>query len=114
MENASYKKVNATIEQLQALPENYGIQVNPREINYFYLIDGVRERILEQDGKFYVNDTKIEFSQEEILAELEELSGTFFAKCDYETFVSRSNFAQSVLYRRRWGIGLLVGIESYV
>ena len=77
LENASYKKVNATIEQLQALPENYGIQVNPREINYFYLIDGVRERILEQDGKFYINDTKIEFSREEILAELENYPERF-------------------------------------
>jgi len=77
LENASYKKVNATIEQLQALPENYAIQVNPREINYFYLIDGVRERILEQDGKFYINDTKIEFSREEILAELENYPERF-------------------------------------
>ncbi len=71
LENASYKKVMETIGQLQELPDNYGIQVNPREINYFYLLDGVRERIVEQDGRFYVNDTKIEFSKEEILKELE-------------------------------------------
>ncbi|MCM4165244.1 MULTISPECIES: bacillithiol biosynthesis cysteine-adding enzyme BshC [unclassified Arenibacter] len=71
LENASYKKVMETIGQLQELPDNYGIQVNPREINYFYLLDGVRERIVERDGRFYVNDTKIEFSQEEILNELE-------------------------------------------
>jgi len=77
LENTSYKKVIATIDQLQALPESYGIQVNPREINYFYLIDGVRERLVERDGKFYVNDTKIEFSQAEILAELENYPERF-------------------------------------
>src|SRR5690606_26310679 len=58
-------------------PDNYGIQVNPREINYFYLLDGVRERIVEQNGRFYVNDTKIEFSREEILKELENYPERF-------------------------------------
>jgi bacillithiol biosynthesis cysteine-adding enzyme BshC len=77
LENTSFKKVTATIEQLQALPDTYGIQVNPREINYFYLVDGVRERILEQDGRFYINDTKIEFSQKEILTELENYPERF-------------------------------------
>lgn len=77
LENASYKKVMETIGQLQELPDNYGIQVNPREINYFYLLDGVRERIVEQDGRFYVNDTKIEFSKEEILNELEHYPERF-------------------------------------
>ncbi|NKI26330.1 bacillithiol biosynthesis cysteine-adding enzyme BshC [Arenibacter sp. 6A1] len=66
----SFENVKTTIEKLQALPENYGIQVNPREINYFYIKDGLRERIIEQSGRFYVNDTKIEFSQDEILTEL--------------------------------------------
>jgi bacillithiol biosynthesis cysteine-adding enzyme BshC len=77
LENTSYNKVVETIDQLQLLPENYGIQVNPREINYFYLLDGVRERIVEQDGRFYVNDTKIEFSQDEILKELENYPERF-------------------------------------
>jgi len=41
------------------------------------LLDGVRERIVEQDGRFYVNDTKIEFSQDEILKELENYPERF-------------------------------------
>ncbi|MCK0188524.1 bacillithiol biosynthesis cysteine-adding enzyme BshC [Arenibacter sp. F20364] len=77
LENASYNKVSETIDELQLLPENYGIQVNPREINYFYLLDGVRERIVEKDGKFYINDTKIKFSQEEILTELDNYPERF-------------------------------------
>ncbi|WP_026809646.1 bacillithiol biosynthesis cysteine-adding enzyme BshC [Arenibacter latericius] len=70
LEQTSHKMVDKTIVGLEELKGNYGIQVNPREINYFYLIDGVRERILEQDGKYFVNDTKIRFTKEEILKEL--------------------------------------------
>lgn len=77
LENKSFKKVSSTIDQLQALPENYGIQVNPREINYFYVIDGVRERLIERDGMFYVNDTSISFSKEAILDELKNYPERF-------------------------------------
>ena len=41
--------------------------MHPREINLFYLDKGVRERIVAQDGKFYMNDTDLVFSEEEIL-----------------------------------------------
>ena len=71
VEEKSFKAVSTTIEALNALPENYGIQVNPREINYFYLIDGVRERIIEKEGVYFVNDTKITFTKDEVLKELE-------------------------------------------
>ncbi len=72
LENSSFKKVTDAIEALRALSEPYKIQVNPREINYFYLIDGVRERLIEKDNVFYVNDTSIEFSKEDLLKELEQ------------------------------------------
>ncbi|WP_430968890.1 bacillithiol biosynthesis cysteine-adding enzyme BshC [Spongiimicrobium sp. 2-473A-2-J] len=71
LENTAFKAVTQTMDRLEALPENYTIQVNPREINYFYLNQGLRERIVEQEGKFQVNSTSIEFSREELLAELE-------------------------------------------
>ncbi|WP_158975981.1 bacillithiol biosynthesis cysteine-adding enzyme BshC [Cellulophaga sp. L1A9] len=71
LEEKSFKAVTKSIEALNTLPENYGIQVNPREINYFYLIDGVRERIIEQHGTYFVNDTKISFTKDEVLRELE-------------------------------------------
>ena len=38
----------------------------------FYLADGIRERIIEKEGQFYVNDTSIEFSRDEILVEFSE------------------------------------------
>lgn len=72
LEEKSFKTVTQSIEKLNDLPENYAIQVNPREINYFYLIDGVRERIIEKDGMFFINDTTLKFSKEEMLTELEQ------------------------------------------
>ncbi len=72
LENTSFKKVQETITQLQDLPAGYGVQVTPREINYFYLADGLRERIVEKESRFYVINTKMEFSRAELLAELEK------------------------------------------
>ncbi|WP_026714113.1 bacillithiol biosynthesis cysteine-adding enzyme BshC [Flavobacterium daejeonense] len=57
------KKVLETTEKLK----EYSIQVNPREINLFYIENNLRERIIYQDGKYLVNNTKLEFSQQEIL-----------------------------------------------
>ncbi|MEY3499095.1 MAG: hypothetical protein RL308_764 [Bacteroidota bacterium] len=57
------KKVSETIEKLKKYP----VQVNPREINLFYIEDNLRERILFQDGKYKINNTKIEFSENGIL-----------------------------------------------
>jgi bacillithiol biosynthesis cysteine-adding enzyme BshC len=69
-ENLSYKKVSETTEKLTAL--GFSEQVHPREINLFYLKENLRERIVEQEGRFYVNETDISFSKEEILKELHE------------------------------------------
>ncbi len=71
LEQIAHKAVSETIEKLQVLKTDYGVQVNPREINYFYLYDGIRERIVERNGIYYVNDTTIEFSEAKLLQELE-------------------------------------------
>lgn len=67
----SFDKVRLTSDALQQLPENYGVQVNPREINYFYLTHGIRERIVLREGRYFVVDTDLEFTEAELLAELE-------------------------------------------
>ncbi|MBT8298282.1 MAG: bacillithiol biosynthesis cysteine-adding enzyme BshC [Maribacter sp.] len=72
LENTTFEKVSGTVSKLLELPEGYTIQVNPREINYFYLKQNLRERILYKNGKFHVNDTEISFSKEEMLEELEK------------------------------------------
>ncbi len=71
IENISFKKVTATIDKLKTLPENYDIQVNPRAINYFYLVDGIRERIIAHEDAYAVQNTQLIFTKEEILIELE-------------------------------------------
>ena len=67
LEQVSYKSVLQTNKKLS---KNYKIQVNPREINLFYLKQGLRERIIVKDGFYTVNDTKISFTKNEILEEL--------------------------------------------
>jgi bacillithiol biosynthesis cysteine-adding enzyme BshC len=67
IQQTSHKLVLETSEKLK----NYTIQVNPREINLFYLEDNLRERIILENGIYKVNNTKIEFSESEILELLE-------------------------------------------
>lgn len=63
-----FKEVSKTN---RLLGKNYKIQVNPREINLFYLDDQLRERIVFDDGEYKVLNTDIVFSQKEILEEVD-------------------------------------------
>ncbi|SHH02943.1 bacillithiol biosynthesis cysteine-adding enzyme BshC [Flavobacterium micromati] len=63
LNQSSYKLVVETAEKLKG----YTIQVNPREINLFYIEDNLRERIIFEDELYKVNNTKIEFTKIEIL-----------------------------------------------
>ncbi|SHN04730.1 bacillithiol biosynthesis cysteine-adding enzyme BshC [Polaribacter sp. KT 15] len=65
----SFKEVSKKIEKLE---ENYKIQVNPREINLFYLGDNFRERIIFEEGVYKINNTEITFTKSEILQEVEK------------------------------------------
>ncbi|MEY4963174.1 MAG: hypothetical protein RLZZ323_493 [Bacteroidota bacterium] len=58
----SFKQVTATIEKLN----EYSIQVNPREINLFYIENDLRERIILENGSYKVNHTDLSFSKEEL------------------------------------------------
>jgi bacillithiol biosynthesis cysteine-adding enzyme BshC len=62
----SFAAVSKTITQLK----EYEVQVNPREINLFYIEDSLRERIVFENNIYKVNNTGIEFSEAEILEEL--------------------------------------------
>lgn len=67
LRQTSHHKVAETTPLLS----NYNVQVNPREINLFYIEDTLRERIILKDGAYFVNNTDITFSESEILTELE-------------------------------------------
>ena len=55
----------------EILSKEFQIQVNPREINLFYIEDNLRERIILENNNYKINNTKITFSETEILLELE-------------------------------------------
>ena len=52
------------------LSEQYGIQVNPREINLFYLAKNLRERIVFENNTYKVNNTNISWNKDEIATEI--------------------------------------------
>ncbi len=64
-------------EKVDFLTEKYGkVQVNPREINLFYLSE-TRDRIDFDGQKYIVVDKGIQFTEEQILAELENYPEKF-------------------------------------
>ncbi|NNC50068.1 MAG: bacillithiol biosynthesis cysteine-adding enzyme BshC [Flaviramulus sp.] len=66
---SSFKAVSRTNELLD---DSYNIQVNPREINLFYLKDKLRERIVFEESVYKVLNTDIIFSKSEIKKVLSE------------------------------------------
>lgn len=60
--------VEKTIEQLSA---HYKVQANPREINLFYLKDGLRERIVKSGEEYKVVGTGTRFTEQALLEELD-------------------------------------------
>lgn len=65
----SFSEVTKTIDKLE---NHYKIQVNPREINLFYLGDDFRERIIYENNIYKVNNKEITFNKEQILQEVDE------------------------------------------
>ncbi|MGA1226462.1 MAG: bacillithiol biosynthesis cysteine-adding enzyme BshC [Tamlana sp.] len=74
---SSFKSVSKTIKKINELPENYKIQVNPREINLFYLKENLRERIVFEDGVYGVLNTDITWSKNDILKEVSDFPERF-------------------------------------
>jgi len=68
LNQTSYKEVSKTNKLFS---ENYKIQVNPREINLFYLTHEFRERIILENNVYKIHNTEIQFTEKEILTELE-------------------------------------------
>lgn len=63
--NTASKLVTETSEKLHTA--GYHTQITPREINFFYLEDGLRERIIKEDDQYKVLHTDSTFSESEIL-----------------------------------------------
>lgn len=70
----SYKEVSKTISEFG---QHYNVQVNPREINLFYLTDEIRERIVLENGVYKVLNTSISWTKDEILDHLHKQTECF-------------------------------------
>jgi bacillithiol biosynthesis cysteine-adding enzyme BshC len=67
----SFNYVSATNKCLKAIDDSYKPQVNPRELNLFYLKDNLRERIIKKEATFSVLNTNISWDLSGILEELD-------------------------------------------
>jgi bacillithiol biosynthesis cysteine-adding enzyme BshC len=86
----SSKIVSGTIERLQ---ENYKVQAGGREINLFYLFDdGRRERIELAGDRYRVLFSELNFSKEELLAELDTNP-----QCFSPNVILRGMFQETIL-----------------
>jgi bacillithiol biosynthesis cysteine-adding enzyme BshC len=74
VQKTSFKHVSNTIENF---PSDYKIQVNPREINLFYITEGLRERIILDNGVYKVNNTNISWAKGELLKHLNDVPERF-------------------------------------
>ncbi len=61
----AFEKVNESNRALESL--DYSIQGNPREINFFYLEENYRDRIVKNGDHYETTDSKYKFTKEELL-----------------------------------------------
>jgi bacillithiol biosynthesis cysteine-adding enzyme BshC len=69
-----HHKVSETIVDIA---KDYKIQVNPREINLFYLSDGSRERIIHENGNYKTVDNKFSWNKIDLLKHVDEFPDRF-------------------------------------
>jgi len=70
-EELLHQNSHQKVAEASELLKEYKIQVNPRDINLFYIEDNVRERIVLQDSTYYINNTELKFTEAELLDLLE-------------------------------------------
>lgn len=89
VQHDAYRLVTQTGEALQ---QQYKVQVNPREINLFYLVDGLRERIILQNSIYTTESGAIRMHKEEILQLLDA-----HPECFSPNVVLRALYQESIL-----------------
>ncbi len=69
IEKNSFRCINQTIKKLDEI----GIkpQVNGREINFFYMLNNVRERIIFEDNLYKILNTEIAFTESQLKLEIQ-------------------------------------------
>ena len=72
LNQTAFNTVTKTNDRLSDVSKAYKIQVNPREVNLFYLDENLRERIVFEDKTYKVLNTNIVWNKDEILEYLEK------------------------------------------
>lgn len=67
-----FDSVSSTNTALKSIDRSFKIQANPRQVNLFYILDDLRERIVQENGNFRVSATDISFDLESIYKEIEQ------------------------------------------
>nr|WP_299418720.1 bacillithiol biosynthesis cysteine-adding enzyme BshC [uncultured Emticicia sp.] len=75
LNNSANEIVTKTSNELNEM--GYHTQITPREINFFYLQDWLRERIIKEDNVYKVLNSAFSFSEEEILKILDNQPENF-------------------------------------
>ncbi|MBX9853321.1 MAG: bacillithiol biosynthesis cysteine-adding enzyme BshC [Cytophagaceae bacterium] len=65
LNQVAHKKITETAKKLEG--KGYDAQINPREINLFYLDKNSRERIVANGGEYKLSGSEVEFSEKELL-----------------------------------------------
>ncbi len=88
-DHISLDEVTKTSKSL--LERNYKVQVNPREINFFYLEDQIRERLIPNEHGYSVLNTPLQFSKEAFFDLMdknpEKISPNVVTRALYQEFV---------------------------
>ena len=69
IEQNSFKTINQSNQKLNEI--GIEAQVNPRQINFFYLSNQLRERLIFKDHRYQVLNTTISFSEQELRTEIQ-------------------------------------------
>jgi len=69
-EGISYRCSRTDSESLTQLSANYSSQAHPREVNFFYLTDGRRERFVRKEGVYQLTQGNERWDLESLIEEL--------------------------------------------
>lgn len=76
-ENIGFEEVSKTSTRIKSISASYPIQVTPREINFFYLQKGSRERIIKTENGYAINNTSVFFTEENFVKEIQNFPERF-------------------------------------
>lgn len=66
----SFHLINKTNTRLQAA--GFDTPANPREVNFFYLKEGLRERIIQENDQYRIANTDIVFTETELRTQIQK------------------------------------------